>query len=112
LTKHTPKDAENGTDNWKVMESSKKDHGHPAIWQETGEFRDDSGLIVYLAPSKKEFLPLPQIDYNRSVLPKITFRGDYLLVVTSGTFSHPRLYNMRNGELIFRSDDIFSVSFW
>ncbi len=112
LVKHTPEDSESGTDNWKVMRSSKKNHGHLAIWQEVGEFRNDSGLIVFLAPLAKEFLPLPKIDYNRSIQPKITFRGDHCLITTSGTLSHPRLYDMRTGRLAFRSDDVFSVRFW
>jgi hypothetical protein len=112
LVKHTPQGSDSGTENWKVMESSNKNHGHLAIWQEVGEFRNDSGLLVYSAPAGKEFLPLPKIDYNRSVRPKITFRSDYCLIVTSGTASHPRVYDMRTGELVHKSDDRFSVSFW
>ena len=42
----------------------------------------------------------------------LAVRKGFLLITVAGDDTHPRLYDLATGKLLFQADDVYGVSFW
>ncbi len=80
------------------------------VWQAVGEFAHDTGMIIFL---KDKQLSFPEkLGYTASDLTSLAVRKGFLLITVAGNDTHPRLYDLTTGKLLFHADDVYGVSFW
>lgn len=80
------------------------------VWQAVGEFAHDTGMIIFL---KDKQLSFPEkLGYAASDLTSLAVRKGFLLITVAGDNTHPRLYDLTTGKLLFQADDVYGVSFW
>lgn len=78
------------------------------VWEITAEFAYTTGLVAAGTPPQV----LPKLGFTDGDLVSVRTSGKYLLVTGSGTGTHPRLYELPEGKLVFSSDTARAVTFW
>lgn len=77
-------------------------------WEITAEFAFTTGLVATGTPPQV----LPKLGFTDGDLVSLRPSGKYLLVTASGVGTHPRLYELPEGTLVFSSDTARAVTFW
>jgi len=80
-------------------------------WVRYHEFGYASGLLLY-QPKGKALSPLPGLGFGWEDLVAPAIRDAWLLVGTLDIGAWPRVYDLRNGELVWSSDSARAVVFW
>lgn len=78
------------------------------VWEITAEFAYTTGLVATGTPPQV----LPKLGFTDGDLVSLRPSGTYLLVTASGVGTHPRLYALPEGKLVFSSDTARAVTFW
>lgn len=78
------------------------------VWEITAEFAYTTGLVATGTPPQV----LPNLGFTDGDLVSLRTSGTYLLVTASGVGTHPRLYELPEGKLVFSSDTARAVTFW
>ncbi|MCL2011876.1 MAG: hypothetical protein FWG75_03700 [Cystobacterineae bacterium] len=86
-------------------------YGNLYSWTVAGEFAYTSGLLLY-QPKEKTLFPLSGLGFGLENIVAIFAHKAWLLVAEKNTGAWPRLYNLKNGELIWASDSARAVVFW
>jgi len=76
------------------------------VWQVTGEFSYATGLVALGGKA------LPKLGFTDGDLVALATSGPYLLVSASNVGTHPRLYALPSGKLVFGSDTARAATFW
>lgn len=79
------------------------------VWEISGEFAHTTGLIALSAPAPKR---LPKLGFTDGDLVALNTSGAHLLVSGSHVGTHPRLYELPAGRLVFSSDSARAATFW
>lgn len=79
------------------------------VWEISGEFAHSTGLIALGTPGPK---PLPKLGFTDGDLVAVRTSGAHLLITGSHVGTHPRLYELPAGKLIFSSDSARAATFW
>lgn len=76
------------------------------VWEVTGEFAHTTGLVVNGKAA------LPKLGFTDGDLVAIRTSGAHVLISAANVGTHPRLYAMPEGTLVFSSDTARAASFW
>ncbi|MFZ5440552.1 MAG: hypothetical protein ACOZQL_11125 [Myxococcota bacterium] len=76
------------------------------VWEVTGEFAYTTGLVALKGK------PLPQLGFTDGDLVALRTSGPFLLVSGADVGTHPRLYELPSGKLVFSSDTARATTFW
>lgn len=80
------------------------------VWQVTGDEAYTAGHIVF---EREGALKLAEgLGFRDSDLVAVSSRGPFLMVSAERVGTNPRLYDLRTGQLVFRSDTARSATFW
>jgi hypothetical protein len=98
------------SESWSLYSDPSRPLRSVFVWQAVGEFEHDTGVVVFLKDKK---LSLPEkLGYTPSDLTVLSSRGGLLLIAIAGDGTHPRLYDLTTGKLLFQADDVYGASFW
>lgn len=78
------------------------------VWEVSGEFAHTTGLIARGAPP----VVLPKLGFTDGDLVAIRTSGPFVSIATSDVGTHPRLYELPAGKLLFSSDTARAATFW
>ncbi len=78
------------------------------VWEVSGEFAYTTGLLATGTPAA----PLPELGFTDGDLVAVRTSGPFVLVTAQGVGAHPRLYELPEARLRYRSDTARAVSFW
>lgn len=96
---------------WTLWQSKiSKTQNDVLIWGIVGEFLHNTGLFVFL--SGKKIITPQKSGFNASNTPSYQFVDKLMLVTSMSLGTHPRLYDVDTGRLVFEHDKIFGVNFW
>jgi hypothetical protein len=80
------------------------------VYQVSGEFIYSTGVVRF---QDGESLVAPaELGYTQADFIAALSRGDYLLIAASRIGAHPRLYNVKTRELVYKSDTARAAAFW
>lgn len=77
-------------------------------WEISGEFAYTTGLVATGTPPQV----LAKLGFTDGDLVSLRTSGKYLLVTAANVGTHPRLYALPEGKLVFSSDTARAVTFW
>ncbi len=80
------------------------------VWEVSGEFAHTVGHLVFEVGG--QLSPAKELGFTEGDLVAVNTRGPFLLVAAERVGSHPRLYDVRTGKLVFRSDGARATTFW
>ena len=78
------------------------------VWEISGEFAHTTGLVALGSPPAV----LPKLGFNDGDLVAIRTSGPFVLIAGSDVGTHPRLYQLPAGKLVFSSDTARAATFW
>ena len=78
------------------------------VWEISGEFAHTTGLVALGSPP----VVLPKLGFNDGDLVAIRTSGPFVLIAGSDVGTHPRLYQLPAGKLVFSSDTARAATFW
>lgn len=78
-------------------------------WLVTAELTYSTGFVVLEAAAMR---PAPQLGFSAGELAAIRTRGRFGLVSSRQAGTHPRVYDLNQGTLVWSSDSARAVSFW
>lgn len=108
LEKFQPKDMARDAGEWRKMTT---DYGPIYVLDMSLDvYAFTSGLVVMELNGK--MVPLPDEGFTEGDMVGLLIQGPYLLVASSGSGCHPRVYDLRTGELVFKSDAARATVFW
>lgn len=76
------------------------------VWEVSGEFAHTTGLIALGAQ------PLVGLGFTDGDLVAVRTSGAFVLISSANVGTHPRLYQLPSGRLVFASDTARAASFW
>jgi hypothetical protein len=80
------------------------------VWQITGDTTHTTGHLVFEVGG--QLSPAKDLGFTDGDLVAVNTRGPFLLVASEHVGSHPRLYDLSTGKLVFRSDTARATTFW
>ncbi len=75
-----------------------------------GDYAFSSGL--FFMEIKGQLVTPPDEGFTGGDVVAVQIRGPYLLVASSNCGCHPRVYDLRTGELVFKSNTARATVFW
>lgn len=78
------------------------------VWEISGEFAHTTGLVALGSPPAV----LPKLGFTDGDLVAIRTSGPFVLITGSDVGTHPRLYQLPEGRLLFSSDTARATTFW
>lgn len=104
LKKHAPKKAKSEDDGHWIFLGAGGTRVY--VWEVSGEFVHTTGLVV------ANDQPLAELGFTDGDLVALRSSGAHLLISNSNVGTHPRLYELPSGKLVYRSDTARAVTFW
>lgn len=107
LAPFAPKGAAEGDGAW-VFDGTEA--GRFYVWEFSAEGSYTTGRVV-LADGERLF-PAPRLGFTGGDSVALRLSGPFLLVSAKDVGTHPRLYDLSRGELVFGSDTARAAVFW
>jgi hypothetical protein len=80
------------------------------VWEIIAEFAYTTGHVVFETGGRLHLAP--DLGFTDGDLVSVSSQGTFVLVSASNVGTHPRLYDLRSGQQVFRSDTARAVTFW
>jgi len=80
------------------------------VWQITGDTAHTTGHLVF--EREGQFSPVKDLGFTDGELVSVTARGPFVLIAAERVGTHPRLYDLRTGKQVFKSDTARATTFW